>query len=62
MQRKMYKKLKETAPTDLLEAVVHIQHADRPDEVERFLRLGFALARPNGWMHVAPAWLQDKGE
>lgn len=58
----LYEELRKATPMDLLEAAIrtYTQHADRPGEVERFLRLGFALAQPNGWMHIAPAWLREE--
>lgn len=57
----MDKKPKEATPEELLEAAIrfYTQYADRPKEMEHLLRLGFALAQPDGWSYVAPAWLGE---
>lgn len=53
-----YKELETADPKELLEAVILFWKEDNPD-CERWLRLGFAIAQPEGWMQIAPAWLRD---
>lgn len=66
-----YERLKKATPKELLEAAIRVygqdqargffNYAVRANEVESLLRLGFALAQPDGWQHIAPAWLDEHG-
>ncbi len=57
----LYKELKEASPEELLEAVLYHYGMNAIITHNRagLLKLGFALARENGWRHVAPAWLGE---
>ena len=50
---------------ELLEAAIHFWRSsyegdnDLADMIEKWMRLGFALAQEDAWEKVAPAWLTD---
>ena len=51
-------------PEEWLEAAIHFWSNNTDDEykkylIDRFMRLGFALAQEAGWEHIAPAWWRD---
>ena len=52
-----YAELRQATPEELLEAAIKF-YSDLNPITEIYLKMGFALARPDGWMHVAPAWLK----
>jgi len=54
----VYEKLKKATKEDLLKAVIKFYLEDNPD-CEKYIRLGYAIAQKDGWMQVAPAWLED---
>lgn len=59
-----YDALRNATPEELLEALIwyYRETFESPAASERmilFLRLGFTLAQPGGWEHVAPMWLRE---
>ncbi len=63
-ENKMYDEIKEATKEELLEAAIHFWRSGADDDytahlIEKWMRLGFALAQKDGWMKVAPAWLKD---
>ena len=59
-----YEDLRNATPEELLEAEIwFLRQAARSTieikEAMAFLRTGFALAQPDGWVHVAPCWLRE---
>ena len=56
-----YTELETATPEQLLEAAIWFYEQNNP-EAEKWLRLGFALAQPGGWEHIAPYWLQKSKE
>lgn len=53
--------LKTASPEELLEAYIwfYAINTDLPEWWERAVKAGFALAQPDGWKSVAPAWLEE---
>ena len=43
-------------PEELLEAAINF-YGQSDSRAEPFLRMGFEIAGPNGWKHIAPAWI-----
>lgn len=59
-----YEDLRNATPKQLLEAAIwfYRETVEAPAAGERmilFLRLGWELAQPGGWMHIAPIWLRE---
>lgn len=59
MAEDVYGELIEATPEELLEAAIWFYQSDH---LSKFLRLGFELARPEGWKHIAPYWLKISKE
>lgn len=61
----IYEELKRANGQELLEALIGFYRLSYEDQdylremAERFLRMGFRLAQPDGWKLVAPIWLED---
>ena len=60
----IYYEIRHASNEDLLEAAIHYWKEDVEDEyaaycLEKWMRLGFALAQEDGWKRTAPAWLED---
>lgn len=65
----VYYETKYAGNKELLDASVHYWCKPKPEDgfsdsydnllIERWMRLGFALAQKDGWKHIAPAWLED---
>ena len=59
-----YTDLRTATPEELLEAMIwsirqSVAVPELADQTISFLRVGWRLARPGGWMHVAPMWLRE---
>lgn len=58
-----YTELKAAKPEELRDAVIaryqSIAHLDMSAGIDHWIRLGFAIAGPDGWQHCAPAWLRE---
>ena len=54
-----YAELKQASPEELLAAAIQFYKVFSP-VAESYIRMGFALAGPDGWRQVAPAWLKRK--
>ena len=50
--------LRTASPKELLEAYAFWAEQALTARELYFLRLGFGLAQPDGWEHIAPAWLR----
>jgi len=64
MEEETYYEIRHADNEELLEAAIHFWKENIEDEysayyLERWMRLGFALAQEDGWERVAPAWLSD---
>ena len=55
-----YEKLRQSTPEDRLRATVQFYKVN--SAFVAGIKLGFALAQPDGWRHVAPAWLRGVRE
>jgi len=57
----IYEELKQSTPKERLRAAIWFweQAADSHADYIAGLETGFALAQPDGWRHVAPAWLRE---
>jgi hypothetical protein len=59
----IYADLKNASPEELLRTVKFFSSwKNMPDIFFVGMDMGFALARPGGWEHVAPAWLRAMRE
>ena len=63
-EEKVYYEIRHATNEELLEAAIHFWVRGKDSEyaayeVERWMRLGFALAQKDAWEKVAPAWLTD---
>jgi len=59
MSDDVYAELRAAAPQERLEAMILFWAGDSQNpRADYFLRLGFAVAQPDGWKQIAPAWLR----
>ena len=63
-EEKVYYEIRRAKNEELLEAAIHFWKKGTNEEyenyqLERWMRLGFALAQEDAWKNVAPAWLTD---
>jgi hypothetical protein len=60
-----YEDLRNATPEELLSAVTWFYRQEstismaEAEEIVSLLRIGWELARPGGWAHVAPMWLRE---
>lgn len=59
-EKDAYSELTEATPEELLEAVMWFYQDYTAHKW--LLHLGFELAQPGGWKHVAPYWLRASKE
>jgi len=50
------KYLKQFTSEQLLEAAINY-YGQYNRQAEIYIKMGFELAGPNGWRHIAPAWI-----
>lgn len=64
-EEEVYYEIRYAKNEELLEAAIHFWKKSQgfddyaACQLERWMRLGFALAQENAWEQVAPAWLTD---
>ena len=63
-EEKVYYEIRHATNEELLEAAIHFWKDSMDDvyeayQLEKWMRLGFALAQKDAWEKVAPAWLSD---
>ena len=59
-----YEDLRNATPEQLLEAMIwsirqSVAVPELADQMVSFLRVGWRLARPGGWMNITPMWLRE---
>jgi len=63
-EEEAYYEIRHASNDELLEAAIHFWQSDTDEgyaahELEKWMRIGYALAQEDGWRQVAPAWLTD---
>ena len=64
-EEQVYYEIRHASNEELMEAAIHFWKGSMDGDVygaytlEKWMRLGFALAQKDAWEKVAPAWLTD---